>query len=162
MKKTEPGSSAVRKDAMSAFRSSAGPAVWTIGAPSSAAMMWASEVLPSPGGPDEQDVVERLVAALRGLDEDLELGRDLRLGDEVAETARAQRAVELLVGCRDPDLRHRLGDRVVEPAAADARIAGDAHAASRLPPEARSAAAISSSGVSPPAPSSSFSASARV
>ena len=75
MKKTEPGSSAVRKEAMSALRSSAGPAVCTNGASSSAAMMWASEVLPSPGGPGEQDVVERLLAALRRLDEDLELRR---------------------------------------------------------------------------------------
>ena len=73
MKKTDPGSSAVRKAAMSALRSSAGPAVCTNGAPSSAAMMWASEVLPRPGGPGEQDVVERLLAALGRLDEDLEL-----------------------------------------------------------------------------------------
>ena len=64
MKKTLPGSSAVRNAAMSALRSSAGPAVWTSGAPSSAATMCASEVLPRPGGPGEQDVVERLAAAL--------------------------------------------------------------------------------------------------
>ena len=51
MKKTEPGSSEVRNEAMSALRSSAGPAVWTNGASSSAAMIWASEVLPRPGGP---------------------------------------------------------------------------------------------------------------
>jgi hypothetical protein len=51
MKKTLPGSSEVRKAAMSALRSSAGPAVCTIGTLSSAAMMFASEVLPSPGGP---------------------------------------------------------------------------------------------------------------
>src|SRR5262245_15720863 len=51
MKKTLPGSSAVRKAATSALRSSAGPAVWISGASSSAAMMCASEVLPSPGGP---------------------------------------------------------------------------------------------------------------
>ena len=51
MKKTLPGSSVVRKLATSALRSSAGPAVWIIGTPSSAAMMCASEVLPSPGGP---------------------------------------------------------------------------------------------------------------
>ena len=37
---------------MSALRSSAGAAVWTSGTPSSAAMMCASEVLPSPGGPE--------------------------------------------------------------------------------------------------------------
>ena len=51
MKKTLPGSSPVRNAAMSALRSSAGPAVCTIGTSSSAAMMCASEVLPSPGGP---------------------------------------------------------------------------------------------------------------
>ena len=51
MKKTLPGSSEVRKEATSALRSSAGPAVCTIGTPISAATMWASEVLPSPGGP---------------------------------------------------------------------------------------------------------------
>ncbi len=51
MKNTDPGSSAVRKEAMSALRSSAGPAVCTNGASSSAATMWASEVFPSPGGP---------------------------------------------------------------------------------------------------------------
>ena len=51
MKNTLPGSSPVRNAAMSAFRSRAGPAVWTSGAESSEAMMWASEVLPSPGGP---------------------------------------------------------------------------------------------------------------
>src|SRR6185295_17500923 len=51
MKKTEPGSSAVRKAAMSALRSSAGPAVCTSGASSSAATMLASDVLPRPGGP---------------------------------------------------------------------------------------------------------------
>ena len=60
---------------MSALRSSAGPAVCTNGASSSAAMMCASEVLPRPGGPGEQDVVERLVAAARGLDEDRRAGR---------------------------------------------------------------------------------------
>ena len=36
---------------MSPLRSSAGPAVWTNGTSSSAATIWASEVLPSPGGP---------------------------------------------------------------------------------------------------------------
>src|SRR3954469_14277136 len=36
---------------MSALRSSAGPAVWTKSTSSSAATIWASEVLPRPGGP---------------------------------------------------------------------------------------------------------------
>ncbi len=60
--------------------------------------MWASEVLPSPGGPGEQHVVERLAAALGGLDEDRQLRGDLLLVDEVAQGRRAQRAVEVLVG----------------------------------------------------------------
>ena len=54
MKKTEFGSSEVRKAATSALRSRAGAAVCTSGAPSSAAMMWAREVLPSPGGPERR------------------------------------------------------------------------------------------------------------
>ena len=54
MKKTAPGSSDVRNAATSALRSSAGAAVCTSGASSSAAMMWASEVLPSPGGPERR------------------------------------------------------------------------------------------------------------
>ena len=119
MKKTLPGSSAVRKEATSALRSSAGPAVWTIGTPISAATMWASEVLPRPGRAGEQDVVERLAAAARRLDEDRQLLGDLRLVDEVGEGRRAQRAVEVLVGhvgagVVDPDLgvdRHRLARR---------------------------------------------------
>ena len=56
--------------------------------------------LAEPGGAGEQDVVERLVAALGGLDEDGELAGHLLLVDEVLERARAQRAVELVVGCR--------------------------------------------------------------
>src|SRR3954452_7535938 len=50
-KKTERGSSAVRKAAMSALRSSAGPAVWTKSTSSPAATIWAREVMPRPGGP---------------------------------------------------------------------------------------------------------------
>ena len=100
MKKTLPGSSAVRKEATSALRSSAGAGGRTIGAPSSAATMWASEVLPSPGGPGEQDVVERLAATLRRLDEDPELFRHLLLVDELRERRRPQRAVELVLAER--------------------------------------------------------------
>ena len=51
-----------------------------------------------PGGPGEQHVVERLAAGARRLDEDRELVLDRALADEVLERARAQRAVELLVG----------------------------------------------------------------
>ncbi len=92
---------------MSPLRSSAGPAVWTSGASSSAATMWASEVLPSPGGPGEQHVVEGLAAAPGGLDEDLELAGDLLLVDELRQARRPQRAVELVVGTGHADLGHR-------------------------------------------------------
>ena len=96
MKKTEPGSSAVRKAATSPFRSSAGPAVCTSGTSSSRAMMCASEVLPRPGRPGEQNVVERLSPPARRLDEEAELVLDLVLADELLEPRRPQRAVELL------------------------------------------------------------------
>ena len=65
---------------MSALRSSAGPAVCTSGDPSSAAMMWASEVLPSPGGPASSTWSSASPRRRGGLDEDLELARDLRPG----------------------------------------------------------------------------------
>src|SRR5206468_2894528 len=51
------------------------------------------------GRAGEEDVVERLAAGLGRLDEDTELVLDRGLADEVREPPRAQRAVELLVGC---------------------------------------------------------------
>ena len=54
--------------------------------------------LAQPGRPGQQDVVERLVAAAGGLDEDRQLPGHLLLVDEVGERARPQRAVEVLVG----------------------------------------------------------------
>ena len=139
---------------MSAFRSSAGAAVWTSGASSSAAMMCASEVLPSPGGPDEQHVVERLAAALRGLDEHRELVRHRVLGDELVQPGRAQRAVEVVVGIGGAHVHDGRG-RPLGELAVEIRVAGDAHALAA----ALSALPIRSSGVSPSAPSSSRSAS---
>ena len=164
MKKTEPGSSAVRKAAMSALRSSAGPAVWTSGASSSAATMWASEVLPSPGGPASRTWSSGSLAPARGLDEDLELAGDLLLVDEVGEPPRAQRAVELLVAAarrRRPSADRARRSRL------DVRAPLDARSRAMLTPPPgspalRSAAPISSSALSPSAPSSSFSASAGV
>ena len=52
------------------------------------------------GRAGEEDVVERLAAAPRGLDEDRQLLGDLLLVDEVGKGRRAQRAVEVLVGRR--------------------------------------------------------------
>ena len=60
-------------------------------------MMWASEVLPRPGWPGEQHVVERLAAAASRLDEDPELLGDLDLVDEVLELRRPERAVEVVL-----------------------------------------------------------------
>ena len=97
------------------------------------------------GRPGEEDVVERLVAAARGLDEDRQLIGDLRLIDEVRERRRPQRAVELLVG--------DVGAGVVNP---DLRLL--AHA-DRPVPALRSAVAIRTSASSPSIPSRSCSAS---
>ena len=157
MKKTLPGSSAVRKEATSALRSSAGPAVCTIGTPSSAATMWASEVLPRPGRAGEQDVVERLAAPARRLDEDRQLLGHLLLVDEVGQGRRPQRAVEVLVGSVgagvvDPDLGVDRDRLVVDPRGADAvaaDVGGLAHAALLDAAALRSAAATSSSGRRP-------------
>ena len=146
MKNTEFGSSEVRNAAMSAFRSSAGAAVWTSGAPSSAAMMCASDVLPSPGGPRQQHVVERLAAAAGRLDEDRELVRDRVLRHEVRQRRRPQRAVEVVVGIGGAHVDHPRNHAVGQ-LALEARVARDRHA----PAAARSAAPIRSSGVSPSA-----------
>ena len=53
--------------------------------------------LAEPRRPGEQDVVERLVAPLGGVERDPELLLDPLLADEVVEPARAQRALDLLV-----------------------------------------------------------------
>ena len=55
---------------MSALRSSVGPAVEMNGTPSSSATIRARLVLPRPGGPDEQHVVERVAARGGGGDRD--------------------------------------------------------------------------------------------
>ena len=70
---------------MSPLRSSAGPAVCTKGTSSSAAMICASDVLPRPGRPGEQHVVERLAARGRRLDGDLQLLAHAVLADELVE-----------------------------------------------------------------------------
>ena len=107
-------------------------------------MMWASEVLPRPGGPGEQHVVERLAAAPGGLDEDLELRGDLLLVDEVGEPLRAQRAVEVLLAAREAGVGQALRGAVrlaASPASGllDPGVAGDAHVLAPLPSAARAA-----------------------
>ncbi len=53
--------------------------------------------LPEPGWPDEEDVVERLAASLGRLQRDVELLLRALLTDEVVESARPQRLLDLLV-----------------------------------------------------------------
>ena len=83
-----------------------GPAVCTIGTSSSAAMMWASEVLPRPGRACEQHVVERLAPPAGRLDEDPELLGDLSLVDEILELRRPQRSVEVVVRADGPGVMY--------------------------------------------------------
>ena len=97
MKKTEPGSSAVRNAATSPLRSSAGPAVCTSGALELARDDVRQRGLAEAGRAGQQHVVERLAAAARRLDEEGELVLELLLADEVLEPLRPQRAVELLL-----------------------------------------------------------------
>ena len=61
--------------------------------------------LAEPRRADEQDVVERLAARLRGVERDRELLLDPLLPDEVVELARAERAVELVLLGRAPSAR---------------------------------------------------------
>ena len=82
---------------MSPFRSSAGPG----DAADAHAELLADDVrearLAEPRRPDEQDVVERLLAGLRRLERDVELLLDPLLADELVERARAERALDLVV-----------------------------------------------------------------
>jgi hypothetical protein len=114
--------------------------------------------------PGEQDVIERLVAPPRRLDEDRQLLGDLLLVDEVGEGSRSQRAVEVLIRSVGPGVVHAdvLGRRLVagrkrpvDPGRADAI----AHALLREEPALRRAAARSCSASSPSMPTSSCSAS---
>ena len=60
-------------------------------------MTCASVVLPKPGRAGEQDVVERLVAPARRLDQDAEILLDARLAQVLVEPLRPQAAVDLEV-----------------------------------------------------------------
>ncbi len=76
--------------ARSPARSSAGPLVERISAPISWARSSARVVFPSPGRAGQQDVLQRLAAHPRRLDEDREVLAQPVLADELAERARAQ------------------------------------------------------------------------
>ena len=75
----------------------------------STAMMPASEVLPSPGGPAKQYVFARLAAPLGGVQEDRELLLQLRLADELRQDFAAQRTVELLLAGSDQRVGQAVG-----------------------------------------------------
>ena len=62
--------------------------------------------LAEPRRADEQDVVERLAAALRRLEGDRELLLDALLPDEVVQAARAERALELVLFGRSTGARN--------------------------------------------------------
>ena len=97
---------------MSALRSSAGPAVWMKSTSSSAATIWASEVLPSPGGPASRTWSSASPRAPAARMATLELALQRLLADELVEPARAQRDVELVVGAGDGRLDAVRVDRV--------------------------------------------------
>ena len=96
-KKTLLGSSAVSSAAMSPLRSSAGPAVCTKRTPSSSATICASDVLPSPGGPESRTWSSASPRPAAASTETVELLADAVLADELVERAGTQRAVEVLL-----------------------------------------------------------------
>jgi hypothetical protein len=99
--------------------------------------------------PGQEDMVERLPALAGGLDEDRQLIGDLGLVDELREARRTEAAVEVVVpgdrrtGVLDADLG------IVDPGRADALAGLDVPRRAHVAAPARSAAWISSSGVSP-------------
>ena len=76
--------------ARSPARSIIGPEVRRRPAPISRATMCASVVLPRPGRPGQQHVVERLAAAARRGEEHGEVLADLRLADVLGERLRPE------------------------------------------------------------------------
>ena len=81
--------------ARSPARSSAGPEVTRSEVPSSAAMIIASEVLPRPGGPGQQDVIRCAAAVLGALEHQLQLLANPGLADELTERPRPQAGVDV-------------------------------------------------------------------
>ncbi len=56
--------------------------------------MWARVVLPSPGGPKIEHMIEALAAIAGRAHEDAEVGHEPRLADELVESTRSQRLLE--------------------------------------------------------------------
>ena len=83
---------------MSPLRSSAGPAVWTNGTPSSSATIRARLVLPRPGGPASSTWSSASPRAAAAAIETPSCSLERLLADELVEPARAQRRVELVLG----------------------------------------------------------------
>ena len=94
MKSTSRSSRLVSSAARSPALAITGPEVARNPTPSSLAMICASVVLPRPGGPGEQHVIERIAARLGGLDEHLEVGARLLLADELVERLRPDGRLE--------------------------------------------------------------------
>ena len=90
MKRTSPSSRLVSSAARSPDLAITGPEVARKPTPISRARIPASVVLPSPGGPMEQHVVERLAAALGGVDEHPQILARRLLADELVEALRAE------------------------------------------------------------------------
>lgn len=99
MKSTSPGLRLVSRPARSPGLSSTGPDVTRSCAPISLAMMFARVVLPSPGAV-QQDVVERVAAHERRLDEDMEVFDDLVLPGEGFQLLRADFVLEFEIALR--------------------------------------------------------------
>jgi hypothetical protein len=85
MKSTSFFSRLVRIAARSLGFSSTGPEVWRRLTPSSAAMMWLSVVLPSPGGPNSSTWSSASARPACGVDEDLQLLARLHLADVLGQ-----------------------------------------------------------------------------
>ena len=85
MNKTSPCWRSVSSAARSPARTRAGPEVMRSPTPISAATMPASDVLPRPGRPGEQQMVDGLLAPAGRLEDDLEVLGQLRLSEELLE-----------------------------------------------------------------------------
>ena len=94
MKRMSPARRLVSVPTRSPGFSSAGPDVVRMLTRSSRAISSASVVLPSPGGPEEERVVERLAPRERGIDGDAQVVLHLLLADELVEPLRAQRQLD--------------------------------------------------------------------
>ena len=109
---------------MSPFRSSAGPATVRRPTPSSSRMIVARRRLAEPRRADEQDVVERLAAAARGLERDLELLLRALLADELVELPRAKRLLDLLVALPEHGGEELAGHAALRSGEPDALLGG--------------------------------------